>query len=134
MLLSLHSGRRAGNVPPQINKDAKQHAHVFDMLHDSQQHARSCVPIDKRSAPLPKERGASLDVLPVYMMDRLRCIADDTPVIAKTITSRGVEIWSGMEEQRHFGTQSDHLMNYLRAGQNLDLKSFPSANHPGNGA
>ena len=59
--------------------------------------------------------GGTFDVLLVYMMDRLGRIADDTPVIAKTIASCGVEIWSVMEGQQHFDTQSDHLMNYIRS-------------------
>ena len=57
---------------------------------------------------------SSFDVLLVYMMDRLGRIADDTPVIAKTFASYGVEVWSAMEGQQHFDTQSDILMNYIR--------------------
>lgn len=54
------------------------------------------------------------DVLLVFMMDRLGRIADDTPVIAKTFDSYGVEVWSAMEGQQHFNTQSDNLINYIR--------------------
>lgn len=56
----------------------------------------------------------SFDILLVYMMDRLGRIADDTPVIAKTFDSYGVDVWSAMEGQQHFNTQSDNLMNYIR--------------------
>ena len=56
----------------------------------------------------------NFDVLLVYMMDRLGRIADDTPVIAKTFASYGVEVWSAMEGQQRFDTQSDILMNYIR--------------------
>lgn len=56
----------------------------------------------------------NFDVLLVFMMDRLGRIADDTPVIAKTFDSYGVEVWSAMEGQQHFNTQSDNLINYIR--------------------
>ncbi len=58
-----------------------------------------------------------MDVLLVYMFDRLGRREDDTPLILQTLVGHGVEVWSVTEGRQTFDGHIDKLMNYIRFWQ-----------------
>lgn len=58
--------------------------------------------------------GKEIDVLLVFMFDRLGRKDNETPFLLKRIVECGVEVWSVCEGQQTFETSSDNLMNIIR--------------------
>lgn len=56
----------------------------------------------------------NIDVLLVFMFDRLGRKDDETPFLLKRIVECGVEVWSVCEGQQTFENSSDNLMNIIR--------------------
>lgn len=65
--------------------------------------------LDLQTAALKKE----MDVLLVYMFDRLGRKDDETPYIVEWFVKQGVEVWSAKEGQRRFENHVDRLLNYI---------------------
>ena len=57
------------------------------------------------------------DVLLVYMFDRLGRRDDETPFVVEWFVKQNVEVWSTVEGQQRFDSQTDKLMNYIRYWQ-----------------
>lgn len=55
-----------------------------------------------------------IDVLLVFMFDRIGRKDDETPFLLKRIVECGVEVWSVCEGQQTFENSSDNLMNIIR--------------------
>lgn len=58
--------------------------------------------------------GHNIDVLLVFMFDRIGRKDDETPFLLKRIVECGVEVWSTCEGQQTFENSSDNLMNIIR--------------------
>ena len=56
----------------------------------------------------------NIDVLLVFMFDRIGRKDDETPFLLKRIVECGVEVWSVCEGQQTFENSSDNLMNIIR--------------------
>lgn len=54
-----------------------------------------------------------IDVLVVFMFDRLGRIEEETPFVVKSFVELGAEVWSVTEGQRKFDAHVDNLLNYL---------------------
>ncbi len=54
-----------------------------------------------------------IDVLLVFMFDRLGRIEEETPIVVKSFVNMGAEVWSVREGQRKFEAHIDGLLNYL---------------------
>lgn len=54
-----------------------------------------------------------IDVLLVFMFDRLGRIEEETPIVVKSFVDMGAEVWSVREGQRKFEAHIDGLLNYL---------------------
>lgn len=54
-----------------------------------------------------------IDVLLVFMFDRLGRIEEETPLVVKSFVDMGAEVWSVKEGQRKFEQHVDGLLNYL---------------------
>jgi len=64
-----------------------------------------------------------IDVLLVFMFDRLGRKDNETPFLLKRIVECGVEVWSVCEGQQVFENSSDNLMNIIRFwGANTESK------------
>ena len=75
---------------------------------------------DQRDAILQLRQAAvdkELDILLVFMFDRLGRKDDETPFVVKWFAEQGIEVWSVMEGQQRFETHVDDLMNYIRYWQ-----------------
>lgn len=71
---------------------------------------------DERDALNRIKQGAmdnELDVLLVFMFDRLGRREDETPVIVNFLNQNNVEVWSTLEGQRNTETHIDKLLNYI---------------------
>ena len=55
-----------------------------------------------------------IDVLLVFMFDRIGRKDNETPFLLKRIVECGVEVWSVCEGQQTFENSSDNLMNIIR--------------------
>lgn len=70
--------------------------------------------LDLQEAAMKKE----LDVLLVFMFDRIGRIDDETPFIVEWfVKTAGIEVWSVKEGEQHFETHVDKLTNYIRFWQ-----------------
>lgn len=58
-----------------------------------------------------------IDILLVFMFDRLGRRDDETPFIVEWFVKNGVEVWSAMEGQQRFDNHVDKLLNYIRYWQ-----------------
>lgn len=54
-----------------------------------------------------------IDVLLVFMFDRLGRMEEETPFVVKSFVEMGAEVWSVREGQRTFNAHVDNLLNYL---------------------
>lgn len=54
-----------------------------------------------------------LDVLLVFMFDRIGRRDDETPFVVKWLIDKGIEVWSVNEGQREIKTNLDRLINYM---------------------
>ena len=71
---------------------------------------------DERDALNTIKRGAmdkELDVLLVFMFDRLGRREDETPLIVNFLNQNGIEVWSTQEGKRNTETHIDKLLNYI---------------------
>ena len=70
----------------------------------------------ERDAILALQRAAlrkEMDVLLVYMFDRLGRRDNETPQIVEWFVQNGVEVWSATEGRRRLETHTDILLNYI---------------------
>ena len=58
-----------------------------------------------------------IDVLLVFMFDRLGRREDETPFVVEWFVKQGVEVWSTREGQQTFNDHVDYLLNYIRFWQ-----------------
>ena len=58
-----------------------------------------------------------LDILLVYMFDRLGRRDDETPFLVEWFVRHNIEVWSAMEGQQRFDSHIDKLLNYIRFWQ-----------------
>ncbi|MGM9957273.1 MAG: recombinase family protein [Peribacillus sp.] len=71
---------------------------------------------DERDALNTIKQGAldkELDVLLVFMFDRLGRREDETPLIVNFLNQNAVEVWSTQEGKRNTETHIDKLLNYI---------------------
>lgn len=54
-----------------------------------------------------------IDVLLVFMFDRIGRREEETPFVVEWLINKGIEVWSVKEGQRKIETRTDKLMNYL---------------------
>ena len=54
-----------------------------------------------------------VEVLLVFMVDRLGRKEDETPFVVEGFVNQGVEVWSAKEGQQRFDSHVDKLMNYI---------------------
>lgn len=68
---------------------------------------------------LIKERAqqGKLDILLVFMFDRIGRIADETPFVVEWFVKNGIRVWSTQEGEQHFDNHTDKLTNYIRFWQ-----------------
>lgn len=62
-------------------------------------------------------RNGRIDVLLVFMFDRLGRRDEETPFVVKSFVDMGCEVWSVKEGQQKFDEHIDYLLNYLRYWQ-----------------
>lgn len=58
-----------------------------------------------------------LDILLVYMFDRLGRIAEETPFLLQWFVKQGVQMWSTREGEQRIDSHTDKLTNYIRFWQ-----------------
>ena len=58
-----------------------------------------------------------IDILLVFMFDRLGRREDETPFVVEWFVKQGVEVWSTREGQQTFNDHVDYLLNYIRFWQ-----------------
>ncbi|MEK4300924.1 recombinase family protein [Oceanobacillus sp. FSL W8-0428] len=66
---------------------------------------------------LEDAKNKEFDVLLVFLFDRIGRKEYDTPLIVKTLSQLGIEIWSVKEGEQQFKDHSDDLINYIRFWQ-----------------
>lgn len=68
---------------------------------------------------LIKERAqqGKLDILLVFMFDRIGRIADETPFVVEWFVKNGIRVWSTQEGEQRFDNHTDKLTNYIRFWQ-----------------
>lgn len=54
-----------------------------------------------------------IDVLLVFMFDRIGRREEETPFVVQWLINQGIEVWSVKEGQRKIETRADKLINYL---------------------
>lgn len=54
-----------------------------------------------------------IDILLVFMFDRIGRRDDETPFVVKWLIDKGIEVWSVNEGQREIKTNLDRLINYM---------------------
>lgn len=59
----------------------------------------------------------NLDILLVFMFDRLGRIESETPYVVEWFVKHGVEVWSTREGQQTISSHTDKLINYIRFWQ-----------------
>lgn len=57
------------------------------------------------------------DILLCFMFDRLGRKQDETPLVVKWFSTKGIEIWSVKEGQQKFEDHNDDLINFIRYWQ-----------------
>lgn len=62
------------------------------------------------------EKG-NIDILLVFMFDRLGRIESETPYVVEWFVKHGVEVWSTREGQQRIDSHTDKLINYIRFWQ-----------------
>lgn len=62
------------------------------------------------------EKG-NIDILLVFMFDRLGRIESETPYVVEWFVKHGVEVWSTREGQQKIDSHTDKLINYIRFWQ-----------------
>lgn len=62
------------------------------------------------------EKG-NLDVLLVFMFDRLGRIESETPYVVEWFVKHGVQVWSTREGEQRIDSHTDKLINYIRFWQ-----------------
>ncbi len=62
------------------------------------------------------EKG-NIDILLVFMFDRLGRIESETPCVVEWFVKHGVEVWSTREGQQKIDSHTDKLINYIRFWQ-----------------
>lgn len=72
---------------------------------------------DVIQAILEDAKNKEFDVLLVFLFDRIGRKEYDTPLIVKTLSQLGIEIWSVKEGEQQFKDHSDDLINYIRFWQ-----------------
>lgn len=80
----------------------------------------SKVSATKRDAiqELKAEAGkGNIDILLVYLFDRLGRIESETPYVVEWFVKHGVEVWSTREGQQKIDSHTDKLINYIRFWQ-----------------
>ncbi len=58
-----------------------------------------------------------LDVLLVFMFDRIGRIDEETPFVVEWFVKHGIQVWSTQEGEQRFENHVDKLMNYIRFWQ-----------------
>lgn len=59
----------------------------------------------------------NLDILLVYLFDRLGRIESETPYVVEWFVKHGVQVWSTREGQQKIDSHTDKLINYIRFWQ-----------------
>ena len=62
------------------------------------------------------EKG-NIDILLVFLFDRLGRIESETPYVVEWFVKHGVEVWSTREGQQKIDSHTDKLINYIRVWQ-----------------
>ena len=62
------------------------------------------------------EKG-NIDILLVFLFDRLGRIESETPYVVEWFVKHGVEVWSTREGQQKIDSHTDKLINYIRFWQ-----------------
>ena len=68
---------------------------------------------DLKNAALKGE----LQILLVFMLDRIGRIDDETPFVVEWFVKHGIKVWSVQEGEQRFENRVDKLMNYIRFWQ-----------------
>lgn len=76
-------------------------------------HKKSAEDRDVIQKAIADAKSKKIDVLLVYMFDRLGRIESETPLVVKAFIENDVEVWSVEEGQRTLDDSMDRLFNYL---------------------